>query len=182
MTTDPLPDEALMTAVRQGELAQLAPLFERHSGRLFGFLRGLVGSAHVAEDLVQETFLRVLRHRRSFKSGGAFLPWLLRIARNLAWTHLRRQSRMPSEELPQLVDARSPEESRIEKQRAHEIAAALQLVSPDDREVLLLSYFEGFRHREIAQIVGSTPGAVKVRVHRARLALRKHLSTMEREQ
>ena len=86
---------------------------------------------------------------------------------------------MPSEELQQLVDNRSPEESRIEKQRANELAAALQLVSPDDREVLLLSYFEGFRHREIADLIGSTPGAVKVQVHRARLALRKHLPPLE---
>lgn len=170
-----------MAEVRRGDLAGLTPLFERYSRRLFGFLRGLVGNASTAEDLVQESFLRVLRHRRSFRSGRAFLPWLLQIARNAAWTHLRTQSRAEfTNELPRLVETSSPETGHLEKQRAERLAAALRCLSPGEREVLLLSYFEGLRHREIADLVGSTPGAIKVKVHRARLALREHLGGQEK--
>ena len=183
MSTKPTSDEMLMSAVRRGNLAELTPLFERHSRRLFGFLRGLVGNASTAEDLVQESFLRVLRHRKSFKSGKVFLPWLLQIARNAAWTHLQKQSRVRlSNEVPQLVDPRSPEADQLEKQRAQQLAAALQRLPTRDREVLLLSYFEGLRHREIAALVGSTTGAVKVQVHRARRALREHLAALEQRE
>ena len=172
-------DETLMTAVRGGDLSGLTPLFERYSRRLFGFLRGLVGSPSAAEDLVQETFVRVLRHRRSYRANKPFLPWLLRIARNAAWAHLKKQARMPSEELPELVAVDSPEQHHIERDRAKRLTKALQLLSKKEREVLLLSYFEDLRHREIAGLVGSTPGAVKVQVHRARKSLIAHLTGPE---
>lgn len=178
---DERPDEMLMAAVRRGDLAELTPLFERHSQRLFGFLRGLVGSASLAEDLVQETFLRILRHRRSYRSGRAFLPWLLRIARNAAWAHLKRRARMPSAELPEVADAGSLEQRQLERERANRLTRALRRLPDQEREVLLLSYFEGLRHREIAELVGSTPGAVKLRVHRAKKTLRRHLGALESE-
>jgi RNA polymerase sigma-70 factor (ECF subfamily) len=88
---------------------------------------------------------------------------------------------MPSVELPELVDARSPEANQIEKQRARQLTRALQLIAPREREVLLLSYFEDLRHREIAQLTDSTPGAVKVQVHRARRALREQLEALEQK-
>lgn len=169
-----------MAAVRRGDLGELTPLFERHSRRLFGFLRGLVGSGSAAEDLVQETFLRVLRHRRSYRAGRIFLPWLLGVARNAAWAHLKKQARLPPGELQEMVDGASQEQRQIERQRAESLTRALQQLPERDREVLLLSHYEGLRHREIARIVGSTPGAVKVRVHRARTALRRRLSAQER--
>ena len=172
-------DETLMAAVRRGDLSQLAVLFERHSRRLFGFLRGFVGNPSAAEDLVQESFLRVLRHRRSYRAGRPFLPWLLGIARNAARAHLSREGRMPRTELPELVAAGSPERRQLERERADRLMRELQRLPAGDREILLLSYFEGLRHRQIAELVGSTPGAVKVRAHRARRALQARLERPE---
>ena len=169
----------LMAAVRRGEVAGLTPLFDRHSRRLFGFLRGLLGSPGAAEDMVQETFLRVLRHRESYREGRAFMPWLLGIARNVAWAHLERQGRMPASEMPELAAAGSLERRHLERERADRLSRALSELPAKDREVLLLSYFDGFKHREIAELVGSSPGAVKVRIHRARQALRQHLDPQE---
>lgn len=169
-----------MEAVSRGDLSSLTPLFERHARRLFGFLRGLVGSPSSAEDLVQETFLKILRHRRSFRPGSAFLPWFLGIARNAAWAFLDRRSRMPSGALEERVDADSPEPLHLARERAAGVTHALRQLPAVEREVLLLSYFEGLRHREIAELLGSTPGAVKVRIHRARKAARQHLAEWEK--
>ena len=173
-------DEKLMAAVRRGELSQLATLFERHSRRLFGFLRGLVGCPAASEDLVQETFLRVLRHRRTYRTGKPFLPWLLGIARNAARAHLGRAARMPRSELPELTAASTPEGQQIERERAGRLTRELQQLALRDREVLLLSYFEGLDHRQIGELVGASPGAVKVRAHRARKALRARLAAPEK--
>ena len=173
-------DEELMAAVRRGELPRLATLFERHSRRLFGFLRGLVGSATASEDLVQETFLRVLRHRRTYRTGKPFLPWLLGIARNAARAHISRTARMPRSELPELIAAGTPERRQLERERAGRLAHELQRLALKDREVLLLSYFEGLDHRQIGELVGASPGAVKVRAHRARKALRARLAAPEK--
>lgn len=163
-----------MAAVRTGELRRLAVLFERHARRLFGFLRGLVGSPSAAEDLVQETFLRVLRHRRSYRDG-AFLPWVLRIARNVAWAHLATRARMPRGELREQIEPGAQEQRQLELERAARLTRALARLPRAGREVLLLTYFEGLRYTQIARIVGSSPGAVKVRAHRARKALRAQL-------
>ena len=173
-------DELLMESARQGDLSRLAVIFERHARRLFGFLHGLVGSRPAAEDLVQETFLRVLRHRHSYRADRPFLPWLLAIARNAAWGHLTRQARHPRVELDDVAAAGSPEARSIDRQRAERLARALGDLPPRDREVLLLSYWEGLGHRQIAGLVGSTPGAVKVRAHRARRALRDLLAAVEK--
>ena len=172
-------DEMLMTAVGEGDLAQLTPLFERHARRLFGFLRGLSGSPSAGEDLVQETFLRVLRHRRSYHAGRPFLPWLLGIARNAARARHGERSRMPAAELPELVDATSPEQRHLELERGERLSRALSELPVRDREILLLSYFDGLRYRQIATIVGARPGTVKVRAHRARQALRRRLAAEE---
>ena len=179
MTADERSDENLMAAVRRGDRTGLTLLFERHSRRLFGFLRGLTGSSTAAEDLVQETFLRVLRHRRSYRAGRAFLPWMLGIARNAAWAHLRKASRMPPAELPELVDTASPERRRLERERSERLWRALQELPARDREILLLSYFDGLGYRQIAEVTGVGAGAAKVRAHRARKALRRRLDEEE---
>src|SRR5688572_10482640 len=69
-------DESLMRAVRDGDLAKLGPLFERHHVRLFDFLTRVTGDRNVAEDLVQEVFVRILKYRSTFRDTGSFEPWL----------------------------------------------------------------------------------------------------------
>src|SRR6185295_3446146 len=74
-----------------GDSAALAVLFDRHKARLFAFLYHLTGDRAAAEDLLGETFLRLYRARRSYRTGGGFVPWLFRVARNLAVGELRRR-------------------------------------------------------------------------------------------
>ncbi len=86
---------------------------------------------------------------------------------------------MPRSELPELAARSCPERLRLDRERAERLSRELQRLPAKDREVLLLSYFEGFGHRQIAAVVGSTPGAVKVRAHRARRTLRDRLAASE---
>ena len=82
-------DETLMEAVRNGDLAKLGILFERHHRALFDFLVRMTGSASTAEDLVQDVFVRVLKYRATWRGEGRFDTWLFRIARNARITSER---------------------------------------------------------------------------------------------
>src|SRR5438105_4211399 len=72
------PDDEAMRRVAAGDSSALAPLFERHKGKLYGFLLHLVGDRAAAEDLLGETFLHVYRGRHQYRLGGGFSPWLFR--------------------------------------------------------------------------------------------------------
>jgi RNA polymerase sigma factor (sigma-70 family) len=75
-------DEALMRAVRDGDVARLGTLFERHHGAVFDFLARMTGNRAAAEDLTQDVFVRILKYRNSLRDEGSFETWLFRIARN----------------------------------------------------------------------------------------------------
>jgi RNA polymerase sigma-70 factor, ECF subfamily len=82
-------DEALMTAVRAGDLAKLGVLFERYHEALFEFLSRMTGDRTAAEDLVQDIFVRILKYRATYRDGGRFETWLYRIARNARAEYFR---------------------------------------------------------------------------------------------
>src|SRR5262245_15698629 len=96
-------DTQLMEQVRDGEINRLGVLFERHHRVLYRFFVRLSGSPAVAEDLVQEVFVRLLKYRHTFR-GGEFLPWMFRLARNAAADHYGRLR--PTDPLPE--DDREP--------------------------------------------------------------------------
>src|SRR6185312_3265122 len=84
-------DEALMSAVREGDLAQLGPLFDRYHVPLFDFLSRMTGNRQVSEDLVQEVFLRVLKYRGTYREGARFGTWIFSIARNVRTDYFSRR-------------------------------------------------------------------------------------------
>ena len=100
-------DEALMRAVREGDLAQLGRLFDRYHRVLFDFLSRLTGNRHTAEDLVQEVFLRILKYRATYRDDAPFETWVFRIARNArADYYAKREKGLPlSEEALESPDA-----------------------------------------------------------------------------
>src|SRR5688500_8931176 len=109
-------DEALMRAVREGDLARLGPLFDRYHGVLFEFLHRMTGSRDVAEDLVQDVFLRILKYRNTFRDDARFDTWAFRIARNArADYYAARESAEPlSEEALEKPDAAPGPEKQLE--------------------------------------------------------------------
>lgn len=176
-------DRELMLAVRDGDLGALDTLFARHHTRLYAFLARLTGDTGTAEDLVQEVFLRLLRFRERYAGDGEFISWLYRIARNLATDdHRRRRETVPLEilELPD-DGAPLPLERLTLEERQAQLERALAALPATHREVLLLRGVEGLSHRDVAEVLGCSEGAVRVRMHRAVAALKRQWSAMNGE-
>lgn len=177
-------DRADMAALCAGQDTAFNGIMARWKERLIGFLHRLCGDHGTACLLAQETFVRVHRHRRSYNPRLPFSTWIFSIARNLARNHLRWRSRhpetlLPPEEFPESGDdgtATGPAGQAESRERLRAITSAISNLSRDQREVLVLSAYEGLSHDEIAGIIDSTPRAVEGRLYRARQELREALA------
>lgn len=176
-------DEQLMTAVMTGDQVALAGLVTRHHAPLLGYLYRLVGGdRQLAEDLVQEALLHVLR-QSTYQAGRPFKPWLYMIATNLARDYfksavVRKSRRVCNEEeaLLHLYDEEpSPEERVLAAEQGSEVRAALAQLRVEYRIVLVLRFYQGFSLQEIAETLHIPLGTVKSRlsvgVHRLRTIL-----------
>lgn len=186
-------DQADMARLAAGHEVALNALMERHAGTLFGFLCRFVRDEDAANDLAQETFVRVYQHRGDFKPGQRFSTWLFTIGGNLARNHLRARSRRPEVPLEASLEAsddddrpsvaetlpaggNTPDEhaQRAEKQAA--VRDAVARLSDDLREAIVLCELEDRSVAEAAGILATTVKAVESRLYRARQQLRASLS------
>jgi RNA polymerase sigma-70 factor (ECF subfamily) len=147
-------------------------IFERHHQSVFRFLGRLEGSVERAEDLTQEVFLRILKSLAWYEDQQTERAWVFRIARNVWIDHRRASSRAPQE------SSLEAEVIRFPAMQTHRIALdqALGELGDADREAFLMRELGGLGYAEIAQATGATPDAVRNRIYRARMALRKTLS------
>jgi RNA polymerase sigma factor (sigma-70 family) len=151
-------------------------LFERHHARIYNFCHRMTGSREASEDLVQEVFMRSLKYRRSFRGDAEYLPWLYRLARNACNDFFNSRRRFPTlvDELPEATSGEPSVSEELERrEQACLLRQALLELPVERREVLVLSRFEDLPYEEIAQLLGCSVGAVKVRVHRAMQQLRE---------
>ena len=179
-------DELLRRAARR-EPAALDRLVELYSPRVFGLLYRLTDSRDAAEELLQETFLRVVRVIDRYRHVGKFEPWLFRIAANLARDRARRFGRhgQPAAlEGPSAGDAplatrnssaHDPAEVLVQRETEERMTASLRVLSDGEREVLLLRHYSGLSFREIAAILGVPLGTALARAHRGVQRLRQEL-------
>ena len=150
-----------------------AALFDRHHLAVFRFLRRMTGSPSLAEDLTQEVFLRVVRGLDSYEERSRQTSWVFRIARNVLSDRLRSQARAP-------IDAPVRDAAALAQPALQALASALdqallRLVD-EEREAFLMREVGGLGYREIAEATGSTPDGARMRIYRARLALREALA------
>jgi RNA polymerase sigma factor (sigma-70 family) len=179
-----LEDEAVMRLVREGDVGQLGILFERHHGRLYNYCLRLTGNSEASRDLVQEVFFRILKYRQSYRDDGAFLPWFYRLARNACFDHLRGSGReVPAdvEAMEEVAPGPMPSEEAERREEVRLLSRALGRLPVDKRELLVMARFGALGYREIAETLGTSVGAVRVRVHRALKELRQVYRTIERE-
>jgi len=164
-------DNALMEAVRDGQVERLAILFERHQVPLFNYFLRLTGGSRVlSEDLVQDVFIRILKYRTTYHGEDRFSVWIYKIARNVHIDHLRRtRETLPLDE--RLADPSSGETgpaARVERgQEAALLNKALSALSPRKQEILVLSRYQNLKYREIAELLDCPVGTIKGLVHRA---------------
>jgi len=185
-----VPDEQLIREDLAGNQRAFDEIVARYKGRLFQWTLKFIGDPQRAEERTQETFIRVVRHLRSFDPERSFRTWIYRIAVNLAKNELRDRSRRPRAlSLDRREDGQGswmgyePRASRLsepdvqaereEFRRA--VLSALQAMPPKFREVLLLREVEGMSYEEIAQVLRRPLGTVRSRVNRARSRFRKQL-------
>ena len=170
-----------MDQVRAGRGDLVGLLFDRHHRPLYGFFVNLTRNGVLSEDLCQEVFLRVLRYAPSFRPGAAFRPWLYQIARNVLLDHQQRlRPQAPLEVAEQLPDPQPGAQAlAIAQSDAERLSQALARLPLDKQELLLLSRDPELSAQDLAGLYGCTPGALKVRVHRALNDLRAHFFSVQ---
>ena len=175
-------DEELMERFCGGDAASFDVLFTRHGPPLHGFFRRMTRSDAVAEDLLQVTFLHLVKARGRYAPGEPLSPWLYAIARNAARDYLRlarhRIEQPQSDDAPEV--AAPAAEAGPEQAELQALKAALDELPPAYREAVVMHQLQGLSFAEIAATLGSTPGAVKVRAHRGYQKLREKLASLGR--
>ncbi len=174
-------DELLRKARRRDPDA-LSELVAAYSGRIFGLVFRLTGSRDAAEDLLQETMVRVVRAIHEYDHVGKFESWLFRIAANLARDRARQRGRRGETAPLEVAAARAagaddggPEERLLRAERGEQLAAALELLSEGEREVLVLRHYSELSFREIADLLKIPLGTALARAHRGLQRLRREL-------
>ena len=168
-------------ALREKDMQLVADLVERCQHRLVRYLLYLTGRRDYAEDLAQETWVRVLQRGSQYNGRQRFDPWLFAIARNLAIDYLRKKRKgVETASLPNDPDAMlllptsepSPFEAAARSEDAIRLAGKLHILSPLYREALLLRFQEDLSLPEIAQVLGAPVTTVTSRIYRGLAALR----------
>ena len=183
-------DRADMERLAAGHDAALNDLMERHATPLFHFLCRMVGNEDDANDLAQETFVRVFRARATFHPSEKFSTWLFTIAANLARNHFRWRSRHPNvsletetgeseQTLGSTLPASdpAPNEQALAAERAAAVRAAVGKLPEELREAVVLCEWEELSMADAAKILEATPKAVESRLYRARQILRERLKS-----
>lgn len=172
-----------MLRVKDGDLDKMGLLFERYHRILYRFYYNIHHNSALSEDLVQTVFMRILRYRHRFKGDGTFKAWMFHIARNINIDYYKKKRIKYTEDIDNWKDRLKEEhissQEMIKKEELDLLQSALQKLDPDKREILVLSKLQGMPYKEIAEILGSTEGAVKVKVYRALQALKKMYALLE---
>lgn len=161
-----------MNQVKQGDLDKMGLLFERHNRALFGFFYHQTRQGDQSEDLVQTVFYRMLKYRKKFRGEGKFTTWMYHIARNVMHDHRKKIRPIQyndefSDWEERLTDGKTVEKKIQAQEEQAMLEHALSRLSPEKREVLILSKYQKMKHDEIAEVLGCKTNTVKVRVFRA---------------
>jgi len=171
-----LSDEVIMRHVKDGNLAEMSVLFERYHVKLYNYLLKLTFDRTVSQDLTQNLFYRVLKYRHTYDEQHSFKSWIYQMARNIHIDYCKEKTKSNTsdvrrdenaENIPEIPPVYSEEQySLLEK--------ALQLLSPDQLELIVMSRFQGMKYEEISAITRSSVPAIKVQMYRAIRQLRTH--------
>ena len=179
------PVQSLVSRCLSGDEAAWEELLRQHTRQVYGLCYRFTGSGAEAQDLTQEVFLRLFRSLKSFRAGeGSFQVWLGRLTRNLLIDHYRRTKLERAtdsieEQLP-MLEAKTTTTTRADgllagREASELLQAALQKLSPELRETVILRDLEELEYREIAKVLNVPEGTVKSRLNRGRAELARVL-------
>ena len=175
-----LSTESLVQRAVAGDRQAFAELYERYLTRVYRYIYYLTGGTADVEDLTAQTFLRAWQKVPDFRPRGhAFVAWLLRIAHNVAVSHLRKrhneQQGIPSD-YQDTSRASHPDQLAQDASEAEKVRAAILALTPAEREVIVLRFVDGLSYAEAAQALGRNVNAIRVAQWRALTHLRSILS------
>ncbi len=184
---DALADNALMLKVKSGDVDRLGLLFDRYHRVLYSFFYRFTSSKMVSEDLVQNVFMRILKYKHTFTGDGKFTTWMYHLARNVYADHYRKDSRLGFSDDFTTVENSLHNSYNIEEQTKKDeeiqlLQKALNQLSHDKKEVLILSRYQDLKYKEIADILCCSEAAVKVKVFRAMQDLKNIYTQLERQE
>jgi RNA polymerase sigma-70 factor (ECF subfamily) len=177
-------ERALIERLRQGDSAAFDALYDQHRARIFSFLARMTGRRELAEDLVQETFLRLVRFAPRLAPDTRLGVWLLSVARNVClsyyrWSAVDRGSLFTLRQREDADAPVSPFDMTSARELERRVERALGQLSFEYREVLILTAIERLPQEEIARMLQLSPEAVRQRLSRARKLLTKALERAE---
>jgi len=153
------PDEKIMQNVRDGNIAEMSVLFERYHLRLYNFFLKMGLQKDISQDLTQNLFYRIIKYRRTYRAGYSLKSWIYQMARNLHADYRKQQ---------EVVD----DTDRYREEDYERLDYALTLLGDEQRELIVLSRYQGLKYEEISTIVNQSVPAIKVAIHRAIKQLR----------
>jgi len=164
-----LSDEELMGQIKGDDpRAPFEELMNRYEKKLVNYLHRTVGDFELAENLVQETFLRIYKTRLEYEPTAKFKTYLYKIATNLAIDEFRKRDRH-KEDLKESFDddpdpSKNPQDSLITSEKARIVRESLMKLDEKHRTVIVMKWFEGLKYEQIAKILGISVGTVKSRI------------------
>lgn len=170
-------EQALVSRAREGDVAAFEQLYRRHVGRVHSLCLRLARDPQRAEELTQDVFVRAWQKLHTFRGESAFSSWLHPLTVNVAYSAGRSRQRWASR-IFATDDLSSFEDSvpGFDPAAGMDLERALGTLPPGAREVFVLHDVEGYRHEEIASMIGVATGTSKAQLHRARRLLRKALT------
>jgi RNA polymerase sigma-70 factor (ECF subfamily) len=182
------PDVQLVQRCLRGDGSAWEELVRRHTRRIYNLCYRFTGNAHEAEDLTQEVFLRVYRTLGSYRAvHGGFATWMTSVTRNLLIDHYRRTRRdrltdSLDDALPRIEQKESaaprPDQFAALGELSQQVQRALQKLSPELREAVILRDLQGLEYKEIQEVLQVPEGTVKSRINRGRIELARLLEQM----
>lgn len=174
-----LTDHQLIQLIAKGDSKAFSNLLQRHKKRVYGLCYYLMNDAGLAEDMAQDTWIKIVQNAPRYSPIASVVSWISQIARNQCINELKRRQRwfeLAPEEEAQVIDEKESVEDVMESvQKKAKVDQAMALLPANQKLALMIYLSENKSHSEIAQEMGSSVGAVKVLLFRARETLKKCL-------
>jgi len=173
-----------MLKVKSGEVDKLGLLYERYKKMLLGFFFKMNHDLEASEDLVQNVFVRILKYKHTFTGSGKFSTWMYHLARNMYFDQYKKNKKgaknIDVDSVSyKLVDENNIDEQMYQNEQQLQLKRALNELRPEKRELLILSRYQELKYHEIAEVVGISEGAVRVKIHRTLKELKEIFFKLE---
>jgi RNA polymerase sigma-70 factor, ECF subfamily len=172
--TENIPDEIVMQNVKNGNLMEMSVLFEKYHLRLYNFFLKMGLNRDTSQDLTQNLFYRMIKYRQSYKNDNSVKSWIYQIARNLHADYCKKQKK--SDELFMITESYpgdvTEETDNFMEEDFEKLDRAFSELSDAQKEIIVLSRYQGLKYSEISAVINQSVPAIKVAMHRAIKQLR----------